>query len=77
VVVVITTVFSFQTFAPAYVMTNGGPNASTTFAVFLIYRVAFIIGNIGYASALSVLLVLLLLVVAAVQFLSLRSRLDY
>jgi ABC-type sugar transport system permease subunit len=77
VVVVITTVFSFQTFAPAYVMTNGGPDASTTFAVFLIYRVAFIIGDIGYASALSVLLVVFLLVVAAVQFFALRSRWDY
>jgi ABC-type sugar transport system permease subunit len=77
VVVVITTVFSFQTFAPAYVMTNGGPDASTTFAVFLIYRVAFIIGNIGYASALSVLLVIFLLIVSAFQFFALRSRLDY
>jgi len=44
---------SFQIFAPAMLMTNGGPQNATLFAVLNIYRNAFEYYNMGYASALA------------------------
>lgn len=50
---VIAIVNSFQSFIPAKVMTNGGPENSTLFAVLNIYRQGFEFYNMGYASALA------------------------
>lgn len=44
---------SFQIFAPAMLMTDGGPQNATLFAVLNIYRNAFQYYNMGYASALA------------------------
>ena len=44
---------SFQTFATAYMMTDGGPMRATLFYVLHLYRVAFKYLNMGYASALA------------------------
>jgi len=73
---VIMTVFSFQAFAPAYVMTGGGPESSTLLFVFYIYQTAFTFLRPGYAEALSVLLMAVILLVSAVQFGLARSRKD-
>ncbi|MFN2236851.1 MAG: carbohydrate ABC transporter permease, partial [Anaerolineales bacterium] len=44
---------SFQSFVPAMIMTEGGPQNATLFAVLNIYRQGFEYFNIGYAAALS------------------------
>ncbi|MEV6520657.1 sugar ABC transporter permease [Longispora sp. NPDC051575] len=73
-VVVIMTVFSFQAFAPAYVMTGGGPESSTVLFVYYIYQSAFTYLRAGYAEALSVLLMAIILVVSSVQLFLLRTK---
>jgi len=50
---VIAIINSFQTFIPAKIMTDGGPENATLFAVLNIYRQGFDYFNMGYAAALS------------------------
>jgi ABC-type sugar transport system permease subunit len=76
-VVVIMTVFSLQAFAPAFLMTQGGPQESTNLIVYHIYNSAFIMQQAGYASALSVVLLLVVLAISMVQMTLLRSRWNY
>lgn len=74
VVVVVATVFAFQTFAPAYIMTQGGPDNATNFLVYEIYNQAFTYFQPGYAAALSVGLVLIIVAVTAVELRLLRPK---
>ncbi len=76
-VVVIMTVFSLQAFAPAFLMTQGGPQDSTNLIVYAIYNTAFIMQQAGYASALSVVLLVVVLIISAVQMALLRTRWNY
>ncbi|SFU21757.1 sugar ABC transporter permease [Mesorhizobium sp. YR577] len=76
-VVVIMTVFSLQAFAPAFLMTQGGPQESTNLIVYHIYNTAFIMQQAGYASALSVALLLVVLAISMAQMALLRSRWNY
>ncbi|SFB64003.1 multiple sugar transport system permease protein [Rhizobium sp. NFR07] len=76
-VVVIMTVFSLQAFAPAFLMTQGGPQESTNLIVYHIYNSAFIMQQAGYASALSVVLLLVVLAISMAQMALLRSRWNY
>lgn len=56
----------FQIFTEPFIMTDGGPaNASITILM-LIYRYAFIAGDYGMATALSLLLALVLMILSAV-----------
>ena len=57
-------ILSFDQF---YIMTGGAPNDSTTTAVFRIYDTAFIQGNLGYASAMSMVLLALVLVITRIE----------
>jgi multiple sugar transport system permease protein len=50
---VIAIINSFQTFIPALIMTDGGPENATLFAILNIYRQGFSFFNMGYAAALS------------------------
>jgi ABC-type sugar transport system permease subunit len=50
---VIAIVNSFQIFIPALIMTDGGPQNATLFAVLNIYRQGFQYFNMGYAAALA------------------------
>ena len=50
---VVAIINSFQTFIPAKIMTNGGPQNATLFAVLNIYRNGFEYFNMGYAAALA------------------------
>lgn len=50
---VIAIINSFQTFVPALIMTDGGPQNETLFVVLNIYRNGFQFFNMGYASALA------------------------
>jgi multiple sugar transport system permease protein len=51
---------SFRTFDTIYIMTGGGPGTTTQTIGIHIYKTAFITGDFGMASAMSVLLVMLL-----------------
>lgn len=59
---------SFQIFAPAILMTDGGPQNATLFAVLNIYRNAFEYYNMGYASALAWELFLIVVGFTIAQF---------
>lgn len=59
---------TFQTFGPSFIMTNGGPNDSTTFYVLKVYNDAFVSLKMGYASALSWVLFIIILILTLVVF---------
>jgi multiple sugar transport system permease protein len=59
---------NFQVFAPALVMTKGGPADATLFSVLYIYRNAFEYSKFGYAAALSWLLFVIIIALTIVQF---------
>jgi multiple sugar transport system permease protein len=49
------------------VLTNGGPNNSTTSVVYLLYKAGFINNQVGYSSAIAVVFFLIVLVISLVQ----------
>jgi multiple sugar transport system permease protein len=59
---------SFQVFAPALIMTKGGPQDSTLFMVLYIYRQGFEYLKMGYASTLAWLLFLIIVIFTFIQF---------
>lgn len=59
---------NFQVFAPALIMTKGGPEDATLFMVLYIYRNAFEYSRIGYAATLSWVLFLVIVLLTIVQF---------
>lgn len=59
---------NFQVFAPALIMTKGGPQDATLFMVLYIYRNAFEYSRIGYAATLSWVLFLVIILLTFVQF---------
>jgi multiple sugar transport system permease protein len=76
-VVVITTIEAFKVFTPVYVMTSGGPQASTNTIVFYIFRNAFRYYDLGYAAAMSFVLLAVVLVLMGLQFRFLRTEVEY
>jgi multiple sugar transport system permease protein len=59
---------SFEVFVPVYLMTNGGPGFASMVLVMAVYRSAFQMYEMGYASAISVILFLMILLVSWLQF---------
>lgn len=59
---------SFQSFIPAKIMTDGGPENSTLFAVLNIYNEGFKFFNMGYAAALAWEFFIIVMLFTAVQF---------
>ncbi|MFB9280228.1 carbohydrate ABC transporter permease [Cohnella cellulosilytica] len=59
---------SIQVFTEGYIMTAGGPNNSTLFAVLYLYRQAFNYFSMGYASAMAWVLFLLILLLTLLVF---------
>ncbi|SDD86019.1 carbohydrate ABC transporter permease [Auraticoccus monumenti] len=57
---------TFQVFTEPYIMTGGGPENRTVTVLMLIYRYAFVSGDYGRATALSLMLALALSVLSAV-----------
>lgn len=64
---------TLQVFTEPFVMTNGGPENRTVTVLMLIYRYAFIYGDFGMATALSLLLACALGLVSAVYLRATRS----
>lgn len=59
---------AFQYFTQAYVMTNGGPEDSTTFYALHLFNQAFLDFKMGYASAMAWILFVITLVCALLVF---------
>ncbi len=76
-VVVIMTVFCLQVFAPALIMTGGGPEGTTNFIAYDIYQQAFSFQQPGLASAISVVFMLIVMLISVVQMRLLRTRWNY
>ncbi|GGG22654.1 sugar ABC transporter ATP-binding protein [Paenibacillus abyssi] len=67
----------FQIFAEAYIMTQGGPNNSSLFIVFYLYREAFQLSNMAYASTVAWFLFIIILVFTFVIFKTSRMWVYY
>lgn len=68
-VVVISSIRAFESFGQIDLLTQGGPNGSTTTLVYAIYRNAFFnFGSTGIASAQAIVLFAIILVFTALQF---------
>jgi len=76
-VVVVMTVFALQAFAPALLMTSGGPVGTTNLVMYHIYRTAFYLQQPGVASAISIIVLLFALLISLVQMRLLRTRWNY
>ncbi len=76
-VVVIVTVLALQVFAPALIMTTGGPDGTTNFVVYDIYQQAFSLQAPGMASAISTVFMLIVLGISLLQMRLLRARWTY
>ncbi len=67
--IVITSLISyFQSFIQIMIMTNGGPNNSTSVISLLIFQEAFTKYRFGYASALSMVLFIIIMIITFLQF---------
>lgn len=79
-VLIMTTIISFQVFAPVWLMTGppaGGPLGTTNVLVYYLYDTAFNYSSYGYASALSMILFLIILTLTIVQRRMVESRVYY
>lgn len=69
-VCLVTTISSFQVFDLIYLMTQGGPENSTTVLVYWMYKNAFEFFKIGKASAIAFILFFVILSLTAIQWFS-------
>ncbi|WP_427005250.1 carbohydrate ABC transporter permease [Pseudarthrobacter sp. H2] len=76
-VVVMMTVFGLQAFAPAFIMTTGGPEGSTNFIMYHIYRTAFFLQDPGFASAISIVVLLFALAISLIQMRLLKTKWNF
>ena len=73
-VMVISIINGFRTFALQHVMTGGGPGTATEIMTLLIYKTAFNFGKYGEAAAISVLYLAMILIFSGLQFRLLRGE---
>jgi multiple sugar transport system permease protein len=59
---------AMQTFTQAYIMTGGGPNNASLFYSLLLYRTAFQLQRMGYASAMSWILFMIIGILTFITF---------
>ncbi len=74
---VISVIEAFQVFTIVNVMTHGGPAGATDMLVNMLYRVGFVLFDIGQGSALAVLLFVLLIVLALVKSFVVGRKVHY
>jgi len=68
ITLILQVIATFQVFTEPYLMTDGGPERSTTTVLLQIFDYAFKRGDYGAATALSLLLALFLAVLSAIYF---------
>ena len=66
-----------QVFGTVYVMTNGGPNNTTTTIVHQIFQNAFAFLKMGYASAMAFVLFLIIFVISMINWTFLKGDVEY
>jgi multiple sugar transport system permease protein len=71
------TIGAFQTFTQAFIMTNGGPEDSTTFYALYLFNRAWRYGDMGYASAMAWILFVIVVVITAGLFRSQKRWVHY
>ena len=69
--------FGLQVFAPAYIMTDGGPLNSTMFTALYIYKNAFEYSRVGFAATVSGILFAINTALAVVTFWSSKYWVNY
>lgn len=62
-----TTISSLKLFTQVYMLTEGGPQNSTTTVVYMLYKAGFINGQLGYSSAISVIFFILVFIISQIQ----------
>jgi multiple sugar transport system permease protein len=62
------TIYSFQVFTQALIITNGGPGNATLFYVLYLYRNAFVFFKMGYAAAMAWILFLIVFAITLLNF---------
>jgi multiple sugar transport system permease protein len=72
-VLVIAVTGAFNSFAPAYLLTQGGPARATEVFPLYIYANAFSFSRMGFAAALALLLLVVLLTMSIAQFRLIRE----
>ena len=73
--VVVSTIWAFQVFDTAIVLTRGGPAGATTTVIYRIWNYVFAASNkVGFASAISLVMIVAILILTLVQMNLLRSR---
>lgn len=75
-VLILITTGSLLAFDQFYILTNGGPDNSTTSVVMVIFREAFTRFDLGSAAAVSVIVLVALLVINALQLRVMRRESD-
>ena len=73
-VLVADTVSNFLIFAPVAILTNGGPEGSTSLLMFDIFTRAYSYGDVGKAAAAVFILIILMLIAVVGQFALLRNK---
>lgn len=68
------TIESFRIFTEPYILTGGGPGASSLSIVLYLYQNGFMIFKMGYASTIAYALTFILLVISAGQIILLRKQ---
>lgn len=76
-ILVMATIWAFQTFVIVQLMTGGGPNYATSTIMYLLYNTAFIYGKLGMASAMGILITALISVVAFAQFRLMKADVEF
>ena len=76
-IIVMSTIWAFQTFVIVQLMTSGGPNYATSTIMYQLYSTAFVYGQLGLASAMGVTIAVLISIVAYVQFRFMKSEIEY
>ena len=74
-ILIIMTIGSFKIFDTVRIMTNGGPNNSTSTLVFHIYE--YRSNHLGYASATGIVLMIIIAILTVIYFRMLAKRVHY
>jgi len=73
-VVIITTIFSLRLFDQVFILTKGGPIDATQTVMYQAVTSAFVEGNVGRASAITVVFVVIIICITLIQRLVLRQN---
>lgn len=74
IILIIRTIFSFQSIGLVYVLTKGGPGTDTYFIPFYLYRESFVNMRIGKGSAMAYYLALLIAIFCVIYLISLIRK---